>query len=286
MSLETLKPKVAELIEKAQSGGGLPDWDDDSPIIYSGKAYVSKNIHWEITEEGTFRWVIDYPSTKSTDNQGLLCNGNQVSILMNVRPEIVPFLPKIRQYYAPDGLSRIEGLFMVNCERIRVPTTLTNIPSITGMSAIRELDMSADVYTTIYNYYCQGMYALEKVTLSPLITTIPSNCFQNCYSLNEINLENITEYKPSAFNQCFMLNKPLTFNAGLTAIGDQGFYRTGLSSVIFQNNLESLPTISSNAFGQCYLLKDIYVPWAEGEVANAPWGATNATIHYNYNAEV
>lgn len=26
----------------------------------------------------------------------------------------------------------------------------------------------------------------------------------------------------------------------------------------------------------------INVPWAEGEVANAPWGATNATINYNY----
>lgn len=24
------------------------------------------------------------------------------------------------------------------------------------------------------------------------------------------------------------------------------------------------------------------VPWAEGAVTNAPWGATNATINYNY----
>ena len=29
----------------------------------------------------------------------------------------------------------------------------------------------------------------------------------------------------------------------------------------------------------------INVPWAEGEVANAPWGATNATINYNYTGE-
>jgi hypothetical protein len=27
------------------------------------------------------------------------------------------------------------------------------------------------------------------------------------------------------------------------------------------------------------------VPWAEGAVANAPWGATNATINYNYTGE-
>ena len=172
-----------------ESDSGLPDWDDNSTIIASGKAYASKNIHWEITEKGTFRWVIDYPSTLSFDNQGYLCNGTQVSILMGIRPEILPFLSKIRQYYAPDGLTAIEHIFMVNCERVRVPTTLTNIPTQMAMYALRELDMSADIYIAIYDYYCSGMYGLEKVTLSPLITTIPANCFQNCYSLMRLILK-------------------------------------------------------------------------------------------------
>ena len=38
----------------------------------------------------------------------------------------------------------------------------------------------------------------------------------------------------------------------------------------------------SSAFDGCTNLTDIKVPWAEGAVANAPWGATNATITYNY----
>ena len=50
----------------------------------------------------------------------------------------------------------------------------------------------------------------------------------------------------------------------------------------FQNSINNLPTIASNAFENCQDLTDIYCPWAEGEVANAPWGATKATIHYNY----
>lgn len=46
---------------------------------------------------------------------------------------------------------------------------------------------------------------------------------------------------------------------------------------------EGKPTrIDSNAFYNCSNLKTINVPWAEGEVANAPWGATKATINYNY----
>lgn len=40
-------------------------------------------------------------------------------------------------------------------------------------------------------------------------------------------------------------------------------------------------TLSSNVFYQDTQKMDIYVPWAENEVENAPWGATNATIHYN-----
>ena len=49
-----------------------------------------------------------------------------------------------------------------------------------------------------------------------------------------------------------------------------------LTQVIFQGKPDS---INGYAFGGAQT--DIYVPWAEGEVANAPWGATNATIHYN-----
>lgn len=34
-------------------------------------------------------------------------------------------------------------------------------------------------------------------------------------------------------------------------------------------------------FYDCYHLTDIYVPWSEGEIIGAPWGAEYATIHYN-----
>jgi hypothetical protein len=46
---------------------------------------------------------------------------------------------------------------------------------------------------------------------------------------------------------------------------------------------EGKPTsIDSSAFTSCSKLTAINVPWAEGEVANAPWSASNATINYNY----
>jgi hypothetical protein len=33
---------------------------------------------------------------------------------------------------------------------------------------------------------------------------------------------------------------------------------------------------------ECNNLTIINVPWSSGTVANAPWGAYNATINYNY----
>lgn len=40
-------------------------------------------------------------------------------------------------------------------------------------------------------------------------------------------------------------------------------------------------SIASNAFSNCGNIAHLYVSWGEGQVANAPWGAANATIHYN-----
>jgi hypothetical protein len=41
----------------------------------------------------------------------------------------------------------------------------------------------------------------------------------------------------------------------------------------------------SSAFSGCTSLTTINAPWAEGAVSGAPWGATNATINYNYTGE-
>ena len=39
--------------------------------------------------------------------------------------------------------------------------------------------------------------------------------------------------------------------------------------------------MANDTFSGCTNLTDIYVPWAEDALANAPWGAPNATVHYN-----
>lgn len=46
--------------------------------------------------------------------------------------------------------------------------------------------------------------------------------------------------------------------------------------------LGSTPTLlTSTAFSGCTGVTDCYVSWSEGDVQYAPWGMTNATIHYD-----
>lgn len=65
----------------------------------------------------------------------------------------------------------------------------------------------------------------------------------------------------------------------LTTLGGYAFRDcTKLKKVTFQ----SKPTIKNEPFANCTALATINVPWAEGAVSGAPWGATNATVNYNY----
>ena len=97
--------------------------------------------------------------------------------------------------------------------------------------------------------------------------------------LIDVNMYGYKTIRDYAFYYCTSL--ALTgLPSGITNIGYRAFYDcTNLTSLTF----EGTPTsIGSTAFEGCTNLTVINVPWAEGAVANAPWGATNATINYGY----
>ena len=111
-------------------------------------------------------------------------------------------------------------------------------------------------------------------------TIIRNNAFYNCTKLALASLpSSLTSIGNSAFNNCTKLTLT-SLPSGITSIGSYAFYNClGLDSRTFEGKPES---ISSSAFKECTNLTTINVPWAPGAVANAPWGAINATINYNY----
>jgi hypothetical protein len=112
----------------------------------------------------------------------------------------------------------------------------------------------------------------------PKVTKVNNSSFNKCTSLLNVNLPELTETGTSTFSQCSKLAD--IYMPKVKIIGDYCFQNCpGLKSLTFEGKPTS---IASNAFSSCVNLKTINVPWAEGEVANAPWGATSATINYNY----
>ena len=112
---------------------------------------------------------------------------------------------------------------------------------------------------------------------------ITQGCQIQKYAFSETGMEHVIinggpaygptmEYRASiwygAFYNCPNL-KTVTFLNNVQAVGDQ---------------YSSSNPNHNNTFEACPNLTDIYVPWLEGGSYGAPWGATNATIHYNHTA--
>lgn len=127
-------------------------------------------------------------------------------------------------------------------------------------------------------FFCCSKLAL--IFLPDGITTIGYSAFEQCPNLALSALpDGITSVENSAFSGCSKLTLT-ALPAEITSIGAYAFKGcTGLTAITFKG---TPTTIGMNAFQGCTNLTTINVPWAEGAVANAPWGATNATINYNY----
>ena len=125
--------------------------------------------------------------------------------------------------------------------------------------------------------------SLALTSLPKSLTSIGAYAFAGCTSLALTSLpEGLTSIDVYAFRNCTSLALT-SLPEGLTSIGASAFsYCTSLTSITFKGT----PTdINSSAFYGCTNLIDIKVPWAEGSIDDAPWGATNATITYNYTGE-
>lgn len=102
------------------------------------------------------------------------------------------------------------------------------------------------------------------------------NSYGQLIDVKMYGYETIRDY---FFYNCYELALT-TLPSGITTIGEYAFNGcSSLASLTFEGTPES---IGGTAFNDCNNLTTINVPWAEGAVANAPWGATNATINYGH----
>lgn len=127
-------------------------------------------------------------------------------------------------------------------------------------------------------YTCINLVMNE---LPPKIKYIGDDCFSSCKQVTFDNVpEGVTYIGSSAFQNCTGITK-MVLPSTLTDLGGYVFYKcSNLTEVTFKSKPKMMYSTVFYNCTQTGLV--INVPWASGEVSGAPWGATNATINYNY----
>ena len=157
-----------------------------------------------------------------------------------------------------------------------------------------------DSITEIKARAFENNFYLESINIPSGVTKIGEFTFYQNASLTEITLsDNITEIGKQAFSICGQLS--LTLPQELETIGAEAFSDTPFISVTLPPKVisvdlyaffrcvnldyviipESVETIGEMTFGNCELLRDIYINKPEDSIQNAPWGAPKATVHWN-----
>ena len=118
--------------------------------------------------------------------------------------------------------------------------------------------------------------SLEEITLSPNLTSIGYNAFDNCAKLQSIILpDGLTEIKTSAFFACSAL-KEITFPQNLKLIEKYAFYGCRSLRVVWLPM--GLEIIEESAFSDCTALRQLLFPSSVQTVGDYAFtGCTNLT---------
>ena len=160
-----------------------------------------------------------------------------------------------------------------------------------------------DGVTTIGTYVFYDCSSLQTVYFPDGLTKICKNAFSGCKNLQVTELPDSIEILDgfNGVSGCKLTRLP----ANLKRIESYSLYGSGVAFTEIPAGVEYIGTgafsygtnikIQTLTFlgtpttiGSSALIPTITtlnVPWAEGEVANAPWGATSATINYNYTGQ-
>lgn len=136
-----------------------------------------------------------------------------------------------------------------------------------------------------------GCNTLKELRIPETVNRISSYALVDCKGLTEINIpDSVTEF--GAMSLYGTSIHEVTFPKDTTYIG---MYVTGecrnLTKVVIKQakthkadgNLNI--SIDLEAFKLSPTVTEILVPWSEGDVPGAPWGAPNATVKYNQVVE-
>ena len=196
------------------------------------------------------------------DDSGGLIDVNMVGY-SKVRSYAFYGCKKLALTSLPSGLTSIGSYAFQNCKNL----ALTSLPS--GLTNISDSAFSS----------CSN---LALTSLPYGITSIGREAFYGCSNLALTSFpDSITSIGQWAFRDCTLLPSTIVLPSSLTIFNSGVFKGVNVTTITFTRKLTSVMSdmLSISDYPN---LTTINVPWSQGEVNYAPWGAKNATINYNY----
>ena len=237
---------TTNIVVKASAGGGG---------TVSGTRYITANGVYDISQYATVSVDVPIPEgyVKPAGNFNIATNGSYniadySSVSVNV--------PSSSANSDKAAIALIEG----------------NKDGYSGMTAL------PDGLTEIKGS-CFYNSNIAITAIPDTVTRINSYAFGNCDRMRLSALpSSLTHLEDDAFTGCdniYVSEIP----AGVTYFGNH--FPTKAGTVTFKGTPTTIATDAFFSVGT-FAVKTINVPWAEGAVAGAPWGATGATINYNH----
>ena len=179
--------------------------------------------------------------------------------------------------YSPITVSvreQLEGFFDGSLTELNLPT----ITSIKNNALNGDAKITKVTAPNVTSIGTSAFYKSALVTLdAPKVEVIGDNAFHLCSNFVVPELPQIRSIGKNAFANCKRYDIT-EFPASLRSIGESAF-----NVMLGTINFKGIPTrygINANAFPNKYN-SVINVPWSQGWVEGAPWGATDATINFD-----
>lgn len=225
----------------------------------------------------------------------------------------------VREMTSVDVVKRFLGLTLTRGETLlafedkseglfKVTGTANKTLSFDGVAGIIHIPASyagKPMFAVGANSFEQNQ-TVKEVIIYKGVSQIGDYAFNGCRALHTIHMPNtLLNIGRMAFNNCRALTF-LTLPADLQVIGEKAFQNCSIKNEVVipatcleigpaafsetQGGYSSVPSIrfegkpwKINATAFVGTACPIYVPWAEGEVAGAPWGALSGNIHYQHD---
>lgn len=170
----------------------------------------------------------------------------------------------------PNSLTTVGYCVFRECqqlESINVPTGLTIVPYdfVCYSPKLTSVQMHDGIRVVGHNAFL-GCPLLNGVVLNDEITSIEYDAFNGCSSLQLTELPDaLTHIGDRAFRGTAAITGDLTVPSGVTTLGYQAFYESGITSAVLP---ESITSWGSEIFCRCRSLKHVQLPNSLTRIGN------------------